>query len=151
MTDRASCVFCRIVDRANEPASYVAEEEDAVAFLDVHPINEGHTLVVPRAHEESFVDLDDAATAAMWSLARRVAAGLRRSGLRCDGIDLFLADGVAAGQEVLHAHLHVLPRWEGDGFGFRFPPHYGPAAARDALEETAGRIRAAFGRGLPAS
>ena len=139
--DRAACVFCRIVDHANEPASYVAEEADAVAFLDVRPINDGHTLVVPRRHARSLADLDEPSAEAIWSLARRVAGALRRSGLRCDGVNLFLADGPAAGQEVFHSHLHVLPRWTGDGFGLRFPDHYRDLPPRADLDETAGRVR----------
>jgi histidine triad (HIT) family protein len=77
----------------------------------------------------------------MWSLARRVAAGLQSSGLRCEAINLFLADGAAAGQEVFHAHLHVIPRWQGDGFGIKFPPHYGAAADRKTLDDVAARVR----------
>jgi histidine triad (HIT) family protein len=138
---RASCIFCRIVDRAAE-ASYVAEEEDVVAFMDVRPINEGHALVVPREHQAALADVPDPTAVALWSLARRVAAALRESGLRCEGINLFVADGEAAGQEVPHAHLHVMPRWQGDGFGFRFPERYRDTPPRKALDEAAARIRA---------
>ncbi|HVD31766.1 MAG TPA: HIT family protein [Methylomirabilota bacterium] len=140
MTENAACIFCRILD-GHEKASFVAQGNDAVAFLDLHPINEGHTLVVPRKHFTSIGDVDEVAAVAMWSLARRVAAGLRVSGLRCEAINLFLADGAAAGQEVFHSHLHVIPRWQGDGFGIKFPPHYGAAADRKTLDEIAARLR----------
>jgi histidine triad (HIT) family protein len=140
MSDKAACVFCRILE-GHEKASFVAQGTDAVAFLDLHPINEGHTLVVPRKHAISISDVDEVAAVAMWSLARRVAAGLRLSGLRCEAINLFVADGAAAGQEVFHSHLHVIPRWQGDGFGIKFPPHYGAAAERKALDDVAARLR----------
>lgn len=140
MTETAACIFCRIVE-GREKASFVAQGSDAVAFLDLHPINEGHTLVVPRKHAASIGEVDEVAAVAMWSLARRVAAGLRLSGLRCEAINLFLADGAAADQEVFHSHLHVIPRWQGDGFGIKFPPHYGAAAERKALDDIAARLR----------
>ena len=140
MSDQATCIFCRILEN-REKASFVAQGNDAVAFLDVHPINEGHTLVAPRKHAASIGDVNEVAAVAMWSLARRVAVALRVSGLRCEAVNLYVADGAAAGQEVFHSHLHVIPRWQGDGFGIQFPPHYGAAADRKALDETAARLR----------
>jgi histidine triad (HIT) family protein len=140
MTESTACIFCRIV-AGREKASFVAQGTEAVAFLDLHPINEGHTLVVPRKHAASIAEVDEIGALAMWSLARRVAAALRVSGLRCEAVNLFLADGAAAGQEVFHSHLHVIPRWQGDGFGIKFPPHYGAAAERKALDDTAARLR----------
>lgn len=140
MIERGACVFCRILE-GHEKASFVAQGTDAVAFLDVHPITEGHTLVVSRKHFTTITDVEEIPAVAMWSLARRVAAALRTSGLRCEGINFYLADGAAAGQEVTHAHLHVVPRWQGDGFGIKFPPHYGAAAPREALDGIAARLR----------
>lgn len=119
----------------------MAQGSEVVAFLDLHPINEGHTLVMPRKHATSLADVEETSAIAMWSLARRVGAALRVSGLRCEGLDFFLADGEAAGQEVFHAHLHVIPRWKGDGFGIQFPPHYGSPAPREALDDLAGKVR----------
>ena len=140
MTDSAACIFCRIVE-GKEKASFVTQGADAVAFLDLHPINEGHTIVVPRKHAASIGEVDEISAVGMWSLARRVAAGLRASGLRCEALNFFLADGAAAGQEVFHSHLHVIPRWQGDGFGIQFPPHYGAAAERKTLDDVAARLR----------
>ena len=140
MTGDAGCTFCRIV-AGKEQASFVAQGADALAFLDLHPITEGHTLVVPRRHAASIGELDEVTAVATWSVARRVAAALRSSGLRCEGVNFFLADGAAAGQEVFHAHLHVIPRWPGDGFRIEFPPHYGAAASRKELDDVAGRLR----------
>ena len=71
MSENAACVFCRILE-GHEKASFVAQGSDAVAFLDLHPINEGHTLVVPRKHTTSISEVDEVAAVAMWSLARRI-------------------------------------------------------------------------------
>lgn len=76
--------------------------------------------------------------------AKRLTAALRASGLRCEGVNLFLADGEAAMQEIFHVHLHVFPRFAGDGFGLRFGPHYRERPEREALEAAAERIRAAL-------
>jgi histidine triad (HIT) family protein len=140
VSEPAACIFCRILENRDK-ASFVAQGTDAVAFLDLHPINDGHTLVVPRKHAASIGEVDEVAAVAMWSLARRVAGALRVSGLRCEAVNLFLADGAAAGQEVFHSHLHVIPRWQGDGFGIKFPPHYGAAAERKTLDDIAARLR----------
>ena len=125
------CVFCRIVDGRAE-GSVVASSERALAFLDLQPATEGHTLVVPRAHATHLADLDAADGAAVWALGTRVAAGLRAAGL-ADGVNLFLADGVAAGQEVWHVHLHVLPRRRGDGLRLVAPWTRPDRPALDAL------------------
>ena len=80
----------------------------------------------------------------MVRIAQKVAAALYERGLDCEGVNLFSADGEAAGQEVFHVHLHVFPRFDGDGFGLRFGPGYADGPGREALEETAKRIRAAL-------
>jgi len=144
MTEQTACIFCRILEN-REKASFVAQGSDAVAFLDIHPVNEGHTLVIPRKHAASIGEVDEVAAVAMWSLARRVAGALRVSGLRCEAVNLFLSDGAAAGQEVFHSHLNVVPRWPGDGFEIKFPPHYGAAAERKTLDDIAGRLRKRLG------
>lgn len=136
------CVFCAIVAGEAE-ASVVGEDERGVAFLDIQPVTPGHLLVVPRRHADDLAGLDPDDGAAAFGLAQRSAAALRRSGLRCEGVNVWLADGEAAGQDVFHVHLHVVPRFPGDGFGLHFPPDYG-MRARDELDETAARIREAW-------
>ena len=140
----SDCVFCAIVARRS-PASFVHEGDEAVAFMDIGGVNEGHTLVVPRRHATLLGELDTESAAAVWSLGLRVAAAVRRSGLRCEGVNLLLSDGEAAGQEVFHVHLHVMPRWAGDGFGFRRPARGRDRAPRAQLDEAAARIHTALG------
>jgi len=113
--DAAGCVFCDIV-AGREAASVVHSDETVLALLDIRPLTTGHLLVIPRAHAPYLADLDPAVGAHMFGVAQRMAAALRRSGVPCQGVNLFLADGEAAFQEVFHAHLHVLPRNPGDGF-----------------------------------
>jgi diadenosine tetraphosphate (Ap4A) HIT family hydrolase len=134
------CVFCAII--AGElPASIVYRDETCLAFMDIQPVTPGHALVIPLAHAASLAELDRSTFAHMSQVAQRIAAAIRTSGLQCEGINLFLADGEAAGQEVFHVHLHVLPRFTGDGFGLKFGPAYGQQPPRTELDEWAAMIR----------
>ncbi|MGQ9681546.1 MAG: HIT family protein [Anaerolineae bacterium] len=135
------CIFCRII-AGEAAASLVWRDERCTAFLDVQPINPGHLLVIPNRHAAHLAELDPEDGAQMWRVGQRLAGALRRSGVRCEGINCFLADGATAGQTVFHVHLHVIPRYGGDGFGLRFPPAYGQRPPRDELDSLAGRISA---------
>lgn len=135
-----SCVFCAIA-AGRETASMVYSGDTVIAFMDVRPVNAGHLLVVPRSHAERLADLPDAVGSRMFTVARRLAGALRRSSLRCEGVNLFLADGEAAGQEVWHVHLHVLPRFAGDGF--RLSASW-LTPDRAELDETAATVRHAL-------
>jgi len=138
-----SCIFCEIIG-GQAPGSFVYEDEAVVAFMDIQPVNPGHLLVVPRDHVPHLADLDPQVGGHLFRVGQRLAAALRRSDLRCEGINLYVADGEAAGQEVWHVHLHVLPRFDGDGFGLRFGPDYGRRPGRDSLDDTAAAIRRAL-------
>lgn len=134
------CVFCRIAKRES-PASIIYEDENTIGFLDIQPVNAGHALVVPRVHATELHDMDEEDGARMFKVAMRIAEAIRRSGVKCEGINLHLADGPVAGQEVPHVHLHVIPRFRGDGFGIRFGRSFGIKPSRQQLDETARRIR----------
>jgi histidine triad (HIT) family protein len=109
------CVFCEIV-RGDAESSVVYDDADVLAFMDLQPVTAGHLLVVPKTHAVGLDDLDVEHGQKVWTVAHQLSRVLRRSGLRCDGINLFLADGEAAFQEVFHVHLHVFPRFVGDSF-----------------------------------
>ncbi|MGC4814392.1 HIT family protein [Micromonospora sp. DT228] len=109
------CIFCAIV-RGEAEASIVYEDNYVVAFMDVQPVTPGHLLVVPRAHAVGLEDLAEGDGVQVWTVAHQLALALRRSELRCEGVNFFLADGEAAFQEVFHLHLHVFPRFVGDSF-----------------------------------
>jgi histidine triad (HIT) family protein len=141
----SSCVFCGIV-AGLVPASLVLEDERVLAFMDVDPVTPGHVLVVPRAHHAGLGDLPETVGSEMFVTAQRVAAGIRRwaagdSAVLCEGISLFLADGAAASQEVFHAHLHVIPRFAGDGFVL--DGRWGSAPERSVLDTQARAIAGA--------
>jgi histidine triad (HIT) family protein len=113
--DSAECLFCSIVD-ADEVSSRVYEDATVLAFMDLHPVNPGHTLVVPKRHAAGLMDLDEELGIHMWRVGHRLARALRRTDLRCEGVNVFVADGEAAFQEIFHVHLHVFPRFTGDTF-----------------------------------
>ena len=131
------CV-CRIVAGIAE-ASVVYEDDRVLAFCDLNPVNPGHLLIIPKVHGVGLVDLDESDGSRMFMVAQRLAAAVRGSGLRCEGVNLFLADGEAAGQEVFHVHLHVFPRYVGDRFRLDFVRW---RASRRDLDEIAARVRA---------
>lgn len=133
------CVFCRIRD-GGLPATVVTEDERAFAILDINPVNDGHTLVIPRFHAGTLFDIAEEDVVATVRLARRVAAGIRR-GLQPDGLTLVQNSGAAAFQTVPHFHIHLIPRWEDDGKGLTWKLVSGsPARIRTMAE----RIRAAL-------
>ena len=135
------CIFCKLL--AGElVASVVYRDELCTSFMDIQPVNTGHLLVVPNRHAAYLADLHEEEGAQMFRVAQRLAAALRASdGLKCEGVNFFLADGEAAMQEVFHVHLHVFPRFAGDGFGLRFPATYSEKPTRNELDEVAAKIK----------
>jgi diadenosine tetraphosphate (Ap4A) HIT family hydrolase len=111
--------------------------------MDLRPVTPGHLLVVPRAHADGLAGLDPEDGAQMFRVAQVAAAAMRRSSLRCEGVNLFLADGEAAGQEVFHVHLHVVARFDGDEFGLLLPTDYGVRPRRE-LDVAAAALRDAW-------
>lgn len=134
------CVICKLLARELE-VSIIHEDELCMALMDIQPINPGHALVVPRRHASYLSELDTEDGAQIFRVAQRVAAALRKCGVKCEGVNFFLADGEAAGQEVFHVHLHVFPRYSGDGFGLKLPGDYRNRPAREELNEIAQRMR----------
>ena len=139
----SACVFCQIVS-GEAPASIVHQDDECCVFMDTSPINPGHILIVPRLHATYLRDLDEELGAGMFKLALRISGALRRCGVKADGLNMYLADGEAGGQEVFHVHLHLFPRFEGDGFGLRFGPAYDRKPQRAELDQVAALIRAAL-------
>ena len=137
------CIFCEII-RGQAQASIVYSDQHVLAFMDIQPVNPGHLLVVPRVHANYLSALDPETGGRLFQAGMRMAAAISRSGIRCEGINLHLADGRAAGQEIFHVHLHVIPRFLGDGFGLRFGPEYYNLPDRSTLDRTATDIRMAL-------
>jgi len=136
----SDCTFCQILS-GKLPSSIVYKDEWCTALMDIQPINPGHVLVIPNSHATYLADLDEETGAHLFRIAQRIAAALRLSGIKFEGANLFLADGEAAGQEVFHVHLHVIPRFKGDGFGLKFGPGYGMKPERSELDALAEQIK----------
>src|SRR5919107_5995218 len=134
----ADCIFCAIV-AGSAPASIVYDDADLLAFLTIGPVTPGHLLIIPKRHAPFLADLDEATGARMFTVAMRLAQAVRASGLRCEGINLFLADGDAAFQEVFHTHLHIIPRFAGDTF--RIDADWSVTPSRTELDEISEQVR----------
>jgi len=134
------CVFCNIV-KGKGTESLVYSDEKTVAFMDIQPVNSGHVLVIPRAHVAGLSDLDEETGAQVFKVGIRVANAIKRSGIKCEGVNLLVSDGRAAFQEIFHVHLHVIPRFEGDNLRISFGRKYGERPERTELDRIAAKIR----------
>ena len=111
-----NCIFCKII-AGDIPSSKVYEDEDVLAFLDIMPISKGHTLVVPKAHSEDLARTEAEIMERLGPALKTVSAAVAAA-TGAAGVNLVLADGEAAGQEVEHLHFHIIPRHVGDGIRF---------------------------------
>ena len=134
-----SCIFCKII-KGSLPSSKVYDDDICVAFMDIQPVNPGHVLVVPKSHSKDLSDLPADTGAHLFQVAQRIAVHMPEVGIKTEGINLLVAHGEAAGQEVFHVHLHVIPRYKGDDFGFKFGPNYKDLAERSELDSIAKNI-----------
>jgi len=113
------CVFCRIIAK-EIPADVVYEDDRFIAFLDIHPAAKGHSLVVPKKHSTDISDMDGETLCEFGRVVQKVAGAVKKT-TQCDGINIVMNNGKAAGQIIFHAHCHVVPRFHGDGISFRIP------------------------------
>jgi len=134
------CVFCRIVAK-EIPATVVHEDEHTLAFMDIGQVNPGHVLVAVKKHAENIFALDEAQASAVFRSAAKVARAIRGA-FEPQGLSVYQANGAAAGQTVLHLHIHLVPRYEGDGMALTWPVKNPP---REKLTEYAAKIRAKLG------
>ena len=132
------CIFCRIV-QGQLPAALVLETPGVLAFLDIAPVNYGHTLVIPKVHYRNLLELPDELWMEMGQVSRRVAQALRAT-LYAQGFNIGMNNFEAAGQVVFHAHIHVIPRYFSDGLKLFPQESYKPGD----LEKTAAQLRQAL-------
>jgi diadenosine tetraphosphate (Ap4A) HIT family hydrolase len=130
-----SCVFCEIV-AGTAPAIRIHEDDQYLAILDIRPFTRGHTLVIPKEHTVDLTDTPPQTLAEMIAIGQRIGRATRASELDADGNNVVVNDGKAAFQSVLHIHLHVLPRRNGDKLSFA----KGMVLRRDPDREETGRI-----------
>ena len=117
------CIFCKIV-RKEAFAAVLYEDDDIMAFMDIKPINKGHSLVITKKHAVLVDELDEMLYLKLFPIGRKIAMKIKKVFPETKGIMYFIADGEHAGQEVPHVHLHVIPRKPNDGFDFTFDPAY---------------------------
>jgi histidine triad (HIT) family protein len=111
MSRKRDCIFCRIV-AGEADAARIAENEHALAFMDLFPVSAGHCLVIPKLHYESLFEADETTLPQVHLLARRVARAMKKA-LAPDGLMVTQLNGAAAGQTVFHYHAHLIPRQHG--------------------------------------
>ena len=133
-----TCIFCAIVE-GRSSSHIVYSDEHAIAFMDINPALDGHTLVIPRLHARDLWEIEEETARHVMAAAVRVAANIRKA-LQPDGINIMHATGVVAFQSVFHFHLHLIPRWSGDPIRIPFVPRPGD---RTKIAEIAEKIRAA--------
>ena len=132
------CIFCDLVKGAAE-VSVCYEDRDAIAFMDIQPVGPGHVLVVPREHFESLVDIPRALAMHLFEVAMRLGPTVRQvSG--SEGMNIVVNSGAAAGQDVFHYHVHIIPRRVGDGFEIPLPFPGSTMPDRTFLDAMAARI-----------
>ena len=129
-----SCVFCRIV-KGDLPCSKVYEDDDVLAFLDINPISFGHTLVIPKGHYATLLDVPDSLGSKMVPLLARLGRAVMKA-VNADGFNCLQNNFAASGQIVFHSHWHIIPRLEDDGL--KQWPHNAniDAAAMNAVAES---------------
>ncbi|MBS3736105.1 MAG: HIT family protein [Candidatus Bipolaricaulota bacterium] len=136
----SDCVFCDIVSGGID-AHVVFENDQALAFLDANPLVDGHTVIVPKKHVERFSEMPREVIGGTFSAVREVNKSIL-SGLGADGANLGLNDGKAAGQAIPHTHVHVIPRYDGDGGGSLHSIISGEAS--EDLEKVAEKLKSAI-------
>jgi len=107
------CIFCKIIE-GKLPAQKVYENKDLVAFLDIHPINPGHTLIVPKEHCRNLLDMPERLIEKTFVVAKKIAEAVKK-GTNAEGINVGVNNEPASGQVVFHAHIHIIPRYTNDG------------------------------------
>ena len=129
MTD---CIFCKILN--NEiPSTKLYEDESVYAFLDIRPISKGHALVVPKRHSETFLDMASEDIDSLFKTTQKVATAVMEA-MNADGFNIGMNNFPAAGQEVPHSHVHIIPRFSDDGL-----KHW-PGGESNDLEEIQEKI-----------
>jgi len=135
----SDCIFCRIV-AGDIPSAKVYEDENCLAFMDINPLAEGHTLLVPKKHAETIYDMSPEAVASLTALLPRLARAVRKAA-NAEGLNILQNNGACSGQAVMHVHFHLIPRVPGDGLGYRWNAG---KYQEGRLEQLQSRVRKAF-------
>ena len=115
-----NCLFCKIAQK-KEFAAILYEDDDVMAFMDIRPVNEGHTLIIPKKHAKYVNELSEEDFLKVFPIGYRISNRIKEVYPEITDFNFLIADGECAGQEIPHVHLHVIPRKRKDGFGFKLP------------------------------
>jgi len=107
------CIFCKIIAK-EIPSEIIYENDKVFAFLDTNPVNPGHTLVIPKTHNENLIDTEDELLCEIILTVKKIAPAIIKA-VGAEGYNLGVNSGTVAGQVVFHTHFHIMPRFEGDG------------------------------------
>ncbi len=132
----ADCIFC-LIAAGKIPAKKVYEDSKVLAFLDINPVTEGHTLVIPKTHHENISDIPDAELGVVFKAVKKIATNLKEK-LGADGLNIMQNNGKVAGQEIPHFHVHIIPRKINDG---AFTLRGGKKAEGDALDKALQKLK----------
>jgi histidine triad (HIT) family protein len=142
-TETRHCAFCDLIRGAAE-VSVCYEDSNALAFMDIQPVNAGHVLVVPRRHYESLADIPADLAMHLFEVAMKLEPAVRQV-TKAEGTNMIVSSGAAAGQDVFHYHVHVIPRFADDGFDVKLPFPDSVMPNRMQLDACAARIISALG------
>lgn len=131
-----NCVFCKII-ASEKPGCRVYEDSNAIAILDIAPVNKGHALVMLKRHAEALSELSSEEVNNLFAAVQKVARAMKKN-LGAEGVNYFVNEGKVAGQLVFHVHCHVLPRYKGDGINFHTPRK---KMSEEEMREIAERLR----------
>lgn len=129
----SDCIFCKII-KGDLPSYKVYEDENVLAFLDIRPVNAGHTLVVPKNHSENIFDIAAKDWAAVAEAVRKLAIAIEK-GVGADGVNIAMNNREHAGQVVHHPHVHIIPRFKGDGLKLMPQREYKEREAESSAEK----------------
>jgi histidine triad (HIT) family protein len=115
----SDCIFCKII-AGQIPCTKVYEDASVLSFMDINPISPGHTLVIPKKHYEAIREMPVSEAADLFKVVPALAAAVQAA-LKAEGLNVLQNNGRVSGQAVDHLHVHLIPRWAGDGLGFRWP------------------------------
>jgi len=113
-SNETDCLFCKIINE-DIPSSKIYENEHTYAFLDINPVNPGHALVIPKKHFKDIFDIPSKELCEVIATVKKISEAIK-TGVEADGINIIMNNKEAAGQIIFHAHIHVIPRYNDDGF-----------------------------------
>ncbi len=134
MMKEKETVFAKII-RREIPSEIVYEDELVLGFLDIHPVNFGHTLLIPKKHYQNIYELPDSILGHFFTVVKKLSTAIKKA-VQADGINVVMNNEPAAGQVVFHAHVHIIPRFNNDGFKhWKGPRKYEPDEALETMQK----------------